>query len=161
MFPQNDDKTCLNITTKGHKYLGSFIGTEEGKKEFIDAQLNDWISDIKDLCEAAKTEPHLAFSAYLYGTSKRWNFILRTTPSISDQLKKIEEVISEMLIPALTGRKVSQEYRDIFTLPVRLGGLAIEDPSKISDREYKNSHCMTKYRSKTTFEVKQHLVLLF
>ena len=57
MFPD------LQISEVGHRYLGSFIGTEEGTKTFIDSKVDEWINDIEDLADIAKREPQ---AAYLY-----------------------------------------------------------------------------------------------
>ena len=36
----------INITTEGKKYLGGFIGTEEGKEEYVKGLIEDWIDQI-------------------------------------------------------------------------------------------------------------------
>jgi hypothetical protein len=35
----------LNITDIGHKYLGSFIGTEEGKEKYVEDKIEEWTTD--------------------------------------------------------------------------------------------------------------------
>ena len=62
MFPE------INVTSEGHKYLGSFIGNEEGTIKFIEEQIGKWSKDIDALIEIAASEPQLAYSAYIYGT---------------------------------------------------------------------------------------------
>ena len=108
----------VNITTEGHRYLGSFIGTEEGTKKFVQDQVKLWLRDLEGLCNIAQHEPHLSYCAYIYGTSKRWNYIMRTTPQISEHLEDIESYISKKLIPSFTGHHVGIDHRAIFTLPV-------------------------------------------
>ncbi len=76
----------INITDEGHKYLGSYIGNEEGMSKFMDERLKEWISDIDDLAKIAKTEPQLVHAAYVYGTSKKWAFVCRTTPNVSEYI---------------------------------------------------------------------------
>ena len=39
----NSEGTGINITTKGHKYLGGFIGTEESKREYVQGLVIDWL----------------------------------------------------------------------------------------------------------------------
>ena len=39
----------IKITVEGHKYLGSFIGSDEGKQTFVENEVNEWISDIYTL----------------------------------------------------------------------------------------------------------------
>ncbi len=145
LFPDLTSKSGeLNITTEGHKYLGSYIGTKEGKTEFMKKQIQSWEDDIRSLTEIASREPQLAYSAFLFGASKRWTFVARTTPDITEDLKKLDWLISETFVPALIGKEyVTDTMRDVFRLPAKLGGLGISNISQTADLEYKNSLHMT------------------
>eukprot|EP00116_Pleurobrachia_bachei_P005595 sb/3465857/ len=96
--PQYEDTaremfTDVNITTDGQRYLGSYIGTEESQREFVEEfvqnEVAKWNEEINQLCEIAVNEPQLAYSAYTIGISKRWSYLMRTTPGISDQLASL------------------------------------------------------------------------
>ncbi len=144
LFPelksQEGSESIANITTEGRKYLGSFIGSDQGKRIFIEKQMESWITDIKDLARIAGKEPQLAYAAYVYGTSKRWNYMCRTTPDISQLLKPLEYTIKETFIPAVIGREfIDQNFRDMISLPAKLGGMSILNVLETSDREYNNS----------------------
>ena len=149
--------TDINITVKGHKYLGSYIGTDEGKEEFVKEEIRNWVNDIEGISSAAECEPHLGYCAYVYGTCKKWNYLMRTTPGISHLLHDIENTINSRLIPALIGRNIDENYRNIFTLPVRHGGMALENPTKIADREYFNSVKMTELLWKAIQDQQTHI----
>ena len=139
MFPSD-----INITSIGHRYLGSYIGTEAGKKEFIDEQITEWEKDITSLSDIAQREPQLAYSAFVYGTSKRWTFVARTTPGISENLKHLDWLINETFVPAIVGKEyISDTMHDVFTLPAKQGGLGITNISDTSNLEYSNSLLMT------------------
>ncbi len=142
MFP---DLAHEKITSSGHRYLGSYIGTEEGKTQFVEEKIKEWITDIQDLSEIAKREPQLAYSAYVYGLSKRWNYLCRTTPNISQQLKKLEYTVQDCFLPAILNRMFSctDEMRNIFALPCRYGGLSIYNMSETCDKEYEFSKSVT------------------
>ena len=61
-------------------------------------------------------------------------------------MKPLENAIRHKLLPALTeGRSCSDDDRALLSLPVRLGGLGIIDPSKISENEFANSIKMTEH----------------
>ena len=72
---------------------------------------------------------------------QRWNYVCRTTPGISQYLKKLEHKVKECFIPAIIDRAFGcQEiYRKIFALPIKEGGLGIVNLSLISDLEYEYS----------------------
>ncbi len=111
----------INVTSKGHRYLGSYIGQEDGLAEYIEGEIEDWKRDITGLAEIASSEPQLAYSAFIYGASKRWNFLARTTPNISEQMYKLEYHIKDIFIPAILGKLyVPENLREIFALPARM-----------------------------------------
>ena len=129
----------INITTVGHKYLGSYIGTEMGKIKFINDKVEEWVNEIDGLANIASKEPQLAYAALVFGLSKRWSYLMRTTPNISLLLAPLEEKIKNTLIPQLTGHQCTAIERELFSLPARFGGLSIPNPTEMSDREYTNS----------------------
>ena len=76
----------------------------------------------------------------VYGTSKRWNYVCRTTPDIGELLKPLENTIKETFLPAIIGKSfIDDTFRKIISLPAKLGGMSIPDVTEVSDREYTNS----------------------
>ena len=72
----------IKITTQESHYLGSCIGTSEGLESFLQNYIIGWTKDVCALAEIARFEPQAAYAAFLYGTSKRWTFVSRTTSYI-------------------------------------------------------------------------------
>ena len=69
-----------------------------------------------------------------------WSYVTRTTPSISHLLQPMEDVIREKFVPTLTDRPPPNDVeRHLFSLPARLGGLAIPNPCDTSDNNYNAS----------------------
>ncbi len=159
----------VNVTKTGHRYLGSFIGDREGTKDFVLEEIESWKADITGLSEIAANEPQLAYAAFVYGTSKRWNFVCRTTPEISEHLQHLEYHIKETFIPAIIGKMfVPDHIRDIISLPAKIGGLGILNCTKIANLEYQNSIDATEQLSEAIYnqnllfdqdDEKQHTVM--
>ena len=142
----------ITITTDGHRALGSFIGTPEATDAFVREKVSEWERDIKDLAEIAESEPQLAYTAYVYGMSRRWQFICRTTPKISESMKSLEELIRSSLIPAIIGvPAVSDEMRLLLSQPARMGGMGFLNPSEESDFEYQSSKLITSQLTQAIF----------
>ena len=139
MFPD------LNVTSKGQRYLGSFIGTEDGKKEFMKTKVLEWCKDLRHLSDIAVREPQAAYAAFVYGLSKRWSYVCRTTPEIKAELEPLEREIRETFIPAILNRIFSctDQLRDVFSLPPRYGGLGIPIMPNVSEQEYEFSQRAT------------------
>ena len=144
----------VNITTVGRRYLGSFIGTNEGKEEYVHSKAKEWVNNIEDIANVADTEPHQAYCGYTFGISKKWNFLLRTTPNIAHCLNDVENAISQKLIPALTGFVPDSTERQIFSLPVRHGGLSLPSPVINADAEYQYSVKINKDLTDTIIQQK-------
>ena len=70
---------------------------------------------------------------------RRWKFAPQTIPDIAAYMKELQFKIHHTLLPAIIGRDISNEERDIFALPNRLGGTGIPKPDKMSDLEYRAS----------------------
>ena len=56
----------------------------------------------------------------------------------------MENVIRQKFIPAIIGRQVNDIERQIFILPVRLGGLGISNPVLKADEQFSASMSITK-----------------
>ena len=68
--------------------------------------------------------------------SKKWKYIQRTVQDTSRNFLPLEECIRSKLIPAIIGRNVSDLERRMLSLPLRYGGLGMENPVQSADSEY-------------------------
>ena len=81
---------------------------------------------------------------------------MRTIPGISQEFKKIDELIMTRLIPAITGGIIPNDLeRDLFSLPPSFGGLGIPIFSEIAEREFNNSQVLTDFLQKNIIEQKR------
>jgi hypothetical protein len=120
------DGIQINITEDGHRILGSAIGTEDFVNSFTSTRCDEYIQEVGRLTEIAKEEPHLAYSALVHCLQAQWLHILRTTPQVTSSLQRVDEVITERLLPVLLNRPtISEVEREWIALPVRAGGLSI------------------------------------
>ena len=127
-------------TNEGRPLLGSFIGTREGTLGFVKEQVVGFVKVIGELAEAAKTNPQNAYTIFINSISRRWQYLSRTTPDISEELKPLEKAIRTVFLPQLFGgREINQQLRDIIALPLRYGGMGIQDPSVESNYDYEDS----------------------
>ena len=135
--------TGVQVTIEGDRHLGAVLGSESFKHDFVKRKITSWVKDIEELSVVAKEEPQIAYSAFTKGLSSRWCYIQRTIEGISELFKPLEDAISQSLIPAILGRKVNTLECDMLALPLRHGGLGIQNPTKTSDREYEASKKIT------------------
>ena len=74
----------------------------------------------------------------------RWCFLQRTISDSGQFFIPLENAIRQKLIPAIIGRNVSDSERRLLALPVRLGGMGIQNPTITAETEYKNSNLATR-----------------
>ena len=129
----------------GQRYLGAAIGSKSFIKKYIEDKVKVWVTELKALSVLAKTEPQIAYSAYTMGLCKRWIYVMRTIPDISEIFAPLEECIRSHFLPAILGNyQFSDMYRLIYSLPTKYGGLAIWNPVTQCDFEYSYSKFATK-----------------
>ena len=126
----------IKITTEGKHHLGAVIGTKEFKNKYMHDLVNNWVDDVKLLAEIAWSEPQSAYAAMVFAVQHRWKFAQRTIPEIAEHLKVLEFEIHHSLLPAIIGRDISNDERDILALPTRLGGLGISKLDEMAEVEY-------------------------
>ena len=137
--------TNINLTTEGKRHLGAVIGKERYKSEYLSKKIDDWIDQLRVLCEIAKMEPQSAYCAFVSSFKHKMSFYMRTIPNIGDQMKRLDEVVTAEFIPAITGGlNCSGNVRKLMSLPPNMGGLSIPIFSNQAPIEYENSKTLTK-----------------
>ena len=139
------DDTMVNITTDGRPVPGSPVGKPDYIADFVSQKVKQWVGEIEKLAKIADSQPHAAYGAITHGLSSKWSYLSRTTPDIDHLLVPIEASIRTTLLPKLTGHDAPNDVeRRLFSLPARLGGLNITDPSSFANEQFNASQQVTK-----------------
>ena len=133
----------VGITAEGKRHLGAAIGSRGFVEQYVNEKVDYWVSCVRKLSVIAMTHPHVAYCAFTHGLVGKWTYFLRTLPKISELLQPLESAILKEFIPAIAGKSISDLERDLFSLPVRMGGLGLCDPSSIADFEFDASVSIT------------------
>ena len=132
--------TGINVTEGGRMYLGAVVGARAAVEEFVREKVADWVKDVENLSVIAEFQPQAAYAVFTHSLVSSWNYIMRTIPSIDSLLQPLEDAIRHVFLPALIGRQsFSDEERELFALPARLGGLGIAIPTKCAQRQFSSS----------------------
>ena len=132
-------KTGINITDHGRKHLGAVIGSEEYKKEYVTEKVKQWIESIQILTNIAKTQPQAAYSCFVKGFVHKFTYFMRTIPDIKTLLYPLDQAIDGFIKVIFDNHDFNPIERQLWSLPVRMGGLSLPIPSEISDEQYTNS----------------------
>mgnify|MGYP002806726116 CR=1 FL=1 len=136
------------------RFLGGFLGTEEGVRERVDEKVRGWVHKVQRLAEVARVDPQAAYTVYSKATQHEWTYVQRVVPDCAQAFAPLELALREQLIPAFFGwpegegfgpkgtplsTEHSQQWRDLFALPLRLGGLGIADPTTTAAASFEAS----------------------
>ena len=117
--------TKVKITNSGKRFLGSVIGIFTFKKKYIDEIVSQWISKIEVLSQIAKVEPQAAYCCFATGFKHKLTYLMHTTPNINEELRRLDDVINNKLIPSFTENKScgndEQLLLSLPTKPQRMG----------------------------------------
>ncbi len=119
----------LNVkVTLADRFLGGYVGKCDEVRQLIGAKVECWIDAIECLSQAAVSYPQSAYAAFTHSLSAEWTYLQRVAPNIADVLEPLRDAIQQQFTPAVVGREILSIEHDLFTLPVKKGGLAIRDP---------------------------------
>ena len=123
-----DSGVC--ITVDGKRHLGDALGTPSFIASFVNEKVSLWKKELALLSDISVTQPHAAYAAFVHGVVSKWNYLVRCLPNLCDFLLPLEEIIRIKFLPNLTGQcSFSDMERDLLSLPPRLGGLGVINPS--------------------------------
>ena len=120
----------------GHRFLGGFIGPREEQIAFVKSLVTKWISLIDHLTQVAKEQPQAAYSALTRSIQNKWQFIQRLVFDCESCFDLLELRIATSFLPTIFGCEISSDERNVFSLPTRLGGLNILNPTKTGQFSY-------------------------
>ena len=112
----------------GHWFLGGYIGDLCGRDDFVQKRVDKWASDVRTFSGIASTQPQLAYSAVTRSLQHEWSFLLRVVPGCGALFQELELVLGSAFLPALFGVEISAVEPDLFSLPLRMGGLTVVNP---------------------------------
>ena len=131
--------TGINISCEGERHLGAVIGSKTYLEHYVKDKVEGWVEDVTKLSGLAADDPQAAYTVFTKGLSSRWIFLQRTVEGISEYFEPLETAIRNIFIPRIVGRHISDIERRIIALPLRFGGLGIQNPIETADREYQSS----------------------
>ena len=125
--------TKVKITNSAKRYLGSVLGTLSFKREYVNELVTQWISEIEVLSQIAKIEQQAAYCCFTTGFKHNVTYLMRTTSGIDEELRRLDDVINNKLIPSFTENNLcGNDERHLLSLPTKLGGMGIPIFSEIS-----------------------------
>ena len=125
------------------RFLGGCIGNQKGIEEYVMDKVDDWVRTVSRLAEVAKSYPQSAHSAFTHSVSSQWTYLQRVMDGDGEEYAPLQTTIHQLFTPSLLGREVLGDEHTLFSLPAKLGGLAICDPTSTGSSAYTTSRAAT------------------
>ena len=135
--------TNIKLTIEGKRHLGAALGTFDFRSQYAAEKVEVWCNELRCLADFAKTQPQAAYSAFTHGTLNKYTYFMRTIPDMNEFIKPVDDVIRSELLPSLLNAIVTDADRDLYSLPIRHGGLGIPVLSEIAQSQYESSKRIT------------------
>ena len=146
LLPQAEElfiNSEIKITIEGKRHLGAVLGTDDFRKKYCEEKVSEWCEEIEQLSKFAKSEPQAAYTAFIHGEMHKFTLFLRTIPDMKMYIEKVDDCITNVFLPSLLESVVTEQERQLYSLPIRLGGLGLPIFAEVAEQHYKASHKIT------------------
>lgn len=162
-FVQQPNNPTFQVTI-GRRYLGGFVGESAKAIDWLYDKTSKWETSINRLTATCQDYPQSAYCAMQKSLQMQWQFLQRVFQCDPDAFANIESAIANKFLPALFGS--TPPSRMVTTLPVKLAGLALPDPTATCLDNFQTSqaisgeivqHLITRSSNPPEFCLKDHL----
>ena len=87
----------------GHRFLGGFIGDQEGNDEYVKQKVQKWVQYVESLTKAAESQPQAAHAALTKSLQFEWAYLQRVVPNCAAAFVPLRDSINGKFIPAVLG----------------------------------------------------------
>ena len=123
------DAAGLDIQfSRGQRYVGGFIGTEDTRQEWLKPMIQQWVDGVKTLAAVASRFPQTAYAGMASSLQAEWQYVCRVVPGIAAELAPVETAIRSDFLPSLFGGStpmaIDDDFRRLLGHSVKMGGSA-------------------------------------
>ena len=115
----------INFTKAGKRNLGAAIGSDQFKAYYASKKVDEWCDETEVLSNFAKPQPQAAYAAFCQEQQHKFSYFMRTIPGVEKFLLPLDEKIDNTFLPSVLNETITEKEREVYSLPVRLGGLGI------------------------------------
>ena len=127
-----------------YRFLGGFLGDVSARSSFVQEKVNQWVLDVHNLSQMAIPQPQAAYAALTKSLQCEWIYLQRVIPDCHALFAPLENIIHSSFLPAMFGCEVSPLELELFSLPVRFGGLGIPLPKHLATSLFNASRFATR-----------------
>ena len=107
-----------------NEFIQSFL-EHKVIQSFLENKVLRLREEVENLCNFVESQPQAAYTACTQGLKNKWLFLCRARPDATTALVPVEQILTEKLIPTITGRLVNTDERTILASGDFKGGLRV------------------------------------
>ena len=137
--------TDINFS-RGRRYLGGFIGSEETKSAWLGEKVEEWRHTVEIMAIMAVKFPQTVCAGFAFCLQNQWQYLQRVTADTGAFFAPLENAIRSQLAPALLGldpRDIDGDLRQVLAHSVKMGGLALRNPVDMASHVHAASKATT------------------
>ena len=107
-----------------------------------------WTAAVELLSKLATRWPQSVYAGFTFCLQNEWQYVQRVLTDVGTAFEPLERMIRTKFLPALIGipsDEIDGDYRNLLTHSVKLGGIAIRNPTETSAYNIKTSMATTKH----------------
>ena len=66
-------KSFINVTTEGHKHLGTVLGSRSFLEEYVGEKVDEWVNKVAKPADFAISQPQACYAAFSFGLRHCWS----------------------------------------------------------------------------------------
>ena len=145
----------------GQRFLGGYVGDRENMEEYVQQQVQKWVHHVEKLTNAAESQPQAAYAALTKSLQFEWTSLQCVIPDCATAFAPLRDILFERFIPTVLGGSISEHEKVLLSLPARMGGMGIRDPTEAAQCAYTTSRDSTttvsaSIKGKAEFSVQTH-----
>ena len=122
----------------GARYMGGFVGTPAGKKDYATEKVREWERCVRRVADAAAKYPQAAHTALTTSLQAEWDFLMRVMPEERATFEPLHDALTHYL-SQLSDHPVTPTEAKLMMLPTRHGGMGVRDPTERVAAAYETS----------------------
>ena len=143
--------------SRGHRYLGGWIGAADSKEEWVKSQVEIWARAVRRLAWVAGNYPQSAYAGFCFSLQMEWQYLSRVTEGTAHLFEPLERSIRQEFLPALLDvppEHIGGEFRETLAMSVRNGGIGVRNPIATADAAFETSRSASEFLVDTLLERK-------
>ena len=128
---------------EGDRYIGGFLGSDDGRKEWLWKKIERWRRGINTLNNFATHYPQSAYAAFTRSLQSEWQYVQRVSPDCYNFFSALNKDVENFTAAILGDGDGDDLTYELARVPVRYGGGGLLCPNALVNANRNDSRSAT------------------